>query len=75
MRLGPDPELVWTLVFDSRSELADLEKSTSRGAQGPVVGAEWGQRLWGSGHPPPCFRPFLAPKGNGFFFFVVVDYT
>ena len=74
VRLGPDPELVQTLVFDNRPELQGLEQSTSGGARGPVLGTERGQRLWGSGHPPPCFRSFLSPKGN-VFLFVVVDYT
>lgn len=71
---GPRPKLVQTLVFDNRPELRGLEQSTSGGARGPVLGTEPGQRLWGSGHPPPCFRSFLSPKGN-VFLFVVVDYT
>ena len=75
MKLGPDPELVQTLVFDNRSELGGLEQPTSGGVQGPVLGAERGQRLWGSGHPPPCFRSFLSKRKFFFFFLLIIhDY-
>lgn len=67
VRLRPDPEQVRTLVSASRLEREDLEPQPAEVSPGPVVGAEQGLRLWGSGHPSPCFKSFTLFKGKFYY--------